>query len=246
MENKLIVGIFGASGRLGRSIASLACQDRTFEVGVLLTHSKSKHLDELIEGIPLLSDPTKIPVDLYIDVSLPEGLSSRLAHAVQTGRPMVIGATGISSADRTQIEAASQKIPLLYTPNFSLGMALLRKLARDAARYFHADADIDLIETHHTQKKDAPSGSALMIARAIQDERADAKPCLHSIRSGSIPGTHELNFNTAEEEISLIHTVHSRNAFAKGALAAARFLSTQPPGLYDIDSLVGKEQSAVR
>lgn len=105
------------------------------------------------------------------------------------------------------------------------------------AQAFHPNADIDLIETHHNQKKDLPSGTALSLEKTL---RAKGKtPTIHSIRSGQIVGIHELIFNTTEEKISFTHTSHSRDAFAKGALAAAAFLLKQPPGLYGMDNLLG-------
>jgi 4-hydroxy-tetrahydrodipicolinate reductase len=202
------IAIFGASGRLGRSISNLA-----------------------IDPFILSPEP-----NVYIDASQPPAVPKHLETAVASLCPIVIGVTGLSDDVHALITKASQWIPVFYSPNFSLGAALLKKFAEFMARSFHANADIDLIETHHAQKKDAPSGTALAIEKTL---RANGKkPKIHSIRSGQIIGVHELIFNTAEEKISFTHTAHSRNAFARGALEAAAFLVKQPPGLYSMDDLL--------
>ena len=162
-------------------------------------------------------------------------MPKHLEIALAVKRPLVIGVTALPEETHTLIAKASQTIPIFYSPNFSLGIALLKKFAEFMAHSFHPNADIDLIETHHNQKKDAPSGTALSIAEALEEK--GKKPTLHSIRSGQTVGIHELIFNTAEEQISLTHTAHSRDAFARGALSAAAFLVKQPPGLYGMEDL---------
>lgn len=135
-----------------------------------------------------------------------------------------------------RIESAANAIPLFYAPNFSLGMALFRRLCLEAAEKFPA-CTVDLFEAHHAQKKDSPSGSALLLSHDL--EQKGKRPSIHSIRSGQIIGEHKLLLNTNEERIELSHTAHSRMAFARGALEAARFLlHQQKPKLYSMDDLV--------
>ena len=245
MSSEISIGIIGASGRLGRSIAALALANPAFRVGGAFAHGASPSLHRDLGmllglrplGLTLTSDLGATPLDLYIDVSLAP------AHTVQTvldlKRPLVIGSTGLSPEDFIQLRNASKTIPLFYTANFSLGMALLCKLTREAARLFHPQADIDLIETHHKQKKDAPSGSALALAAIVQESHPLHKtPPIHAIRSGKTIGEHELRFNTIEEQLILSHQAHSRDAFASGALAAARFLIGKPAGFYTMDDLL--------
>jgi len=247
MGSELAIGIIGATGRLGRSIAALALADPNFRIGGAFTHVASRFLQQDLGallglaplGLPLTDNIQAKPLDLYIEVSLAPALPRTVQAALHLQRPLVVGTTGLSADDFTRLREASKTIPLFYTANFSLGMALLRKLTREAARLFSPQADIDLIETHHAQKKDAPSGSALALSRAIQESHPTHKtPRIHSIRSGKIIGEHELRFNTAEEQLVLSHQAHSRDAFARGALAAARFLIDQPPGLYTMDDLL--------
>lgn len=196
------IGLIGAQGRLGRAIAAL-------QSVAAVTRTTSRH---------------GLDCDLLIDVSSHEALSENLSAR----KPMVIGTTGHS--DFSLIEEAAKHLPIFYSPNFSLGVALMRKWALEISRKF--PADIDLIETHHTQKKDSPSGTALYLAQGLPDVQ------IHSIRSGKIIGEHTLIFNNGSERLTLSHETHSRDAYARGALAAARFLIGKPPGLYTMDHLL--------
>ena len=223
-------------GRFGRTIASLILQNPAYRLASAIVRTNpGKDLGSLLNLPPtgiLLTSSRTCPCDVYIDVSLPEALSDNLEAALAAQKPIVIGTTGLSPSQLDSIQHASQTIPIFQSPNFSLGMALLRKLAALTSSHFHPDAHIDLIETHHVQKKDAPSGSALLLAKEIE------KPVsIHSLRTGKIIGEHTLIFNTAEERITLSHEAHSRDAFARGALAAAQFISSQPPGLYNMNHL---------
>lgn len=235
----LHIAIIGATGRLGRAIGAYALKDPSFQIVAALTHPNSFHLD-CDYGALLHLPPLNLPVsasvsppapDLLIDASLPSALKQNLSLALSLQKPIVVATTGLSEADRQLLEETSCQIPLFYAANFSLGMALLHKLVLDIAQYFPS-AEIDLIETHHTQKKDTPSGSALSLAKAISSAR------IHSIRSGQIIGEHEIRFNTPEERLTLSHQAHSREAFARGALTAARFLAQQSPGLYGMEELL--------
>lgn len=242
MKNKpLRIGLFGASGRLGQAIAELLLIDPRFSLTAALTHSRSFHLGTdigiLLHQKPLglsLTDQLQTKIDLLIDVSLPEGISERLPLASTHKLPLVIGTTGLSKSDFQLLQQFSSQIPIFYSANFSIGIALLHKFARAMSRFF--PAHVDLIEKHHSQKKDAPSGTALSLAKTV--EEASATPVkIHSLRSGQIMGEHTLLFNTSEELLTLTHEVHSRKAFAKGALEAALFLKSQKPSLYGMDDL---------
>lgn len=196
------IGVIGAEGRLGRAIAAL-----TQVLPISRTMSR-RNLD----------------CDVLIDVSSAEALLENLS----ANKPMVIGTTG--HLDFTPIEKAAQYLPVFYTPNFSLGIAILKKIAREVATHF--PSDIDLIETHHTQKKDVPSGTALALAQLLPHVN------IHSIRSGKIIGEHTLVFNNGQERLILSHEAFSRETFARGALAAAHFLVGKSPGLYTMDNLL--------
>lgn len=195
------IGLIGAQGRLGKAIAAL----------------------QPVLPIARSTPRSSLDCDVLIDASSPAALLENLS----ANKPIVIGTTG--HLDFTPIEQASKRLPIFYSPNFSIGIALLRKIGAEVARRF--PSDIDLIETHHAQKKDTPSGTALQLARIAPNIR------IHSLRSGKVIGEHTLIFNTAEERITLSHETHSREAYARGALAAAHFLAGKPPGLYGMDNL---------
>ena len=204
------IGVIGAQGRLGRAIAALAP----------------------VMPVARTTKRTGLNCDVLIDVSSPEALLENLS----ANKPIVIGTTG--HLDFTPIEQAAKNVPVFYAPNFSLGIALLRKLALEIAASF--PSDIDLIETHHKKKKDAPSGTALQLAKLLPGVQ------IHSIRSGSIIGEHTLIFNNGLESLTLSHETHSRDAYARGALAAARFLIGKPSGLYTMDNLLSSKLSSVK
>jgi 4-hydroxy-tetrahydrodipicolinate reductase len=222
------IALFGATGRLGRAIASLAIS----EISEAIAHPDSSSLGEKLGNLTIASSFQNIS-DILIDVSLSPQPS--LNAAKQAKLPLVIGITALSPAQMSQIQEASKEIPIFYSPNFSLGMALFRKLCLDAATRFPS-CTLDLFEAPHAKKKDSPSGSALHLSREL--EKSGKTASIHSIRSGQIVGEHKLLLNTDEERIEIAHTAHSRDVFVRGALTAARFLQKQKPGLYGMDDLL--------
>ncbi len=195
------IGLIGFNGRIGKSIAAL----------------------HPVVPVSRTTPRQNLPCDVLIDVSSHEALLENLS----ANKPIVIGTTG--HKDLSPIHRAAKHLPIFYAVNFSLGIALLRKLAELAQSF---PADIDIIETHHSEKKDAPSGTALLLKQTLSTAR------IHSIRSGKIVAEHTIILNTPEERITLSHQAHTRDVFAKGALAAAHFLIGKPPGLYSMDDLL--------
>lgn len=207
-----------------------------------------------VSDIPVVSDihDGDRNVDVIVDFSHHDSTASLLDFAVANDHPLVIATTGQTESEKEAILAASKKIPIFFAANYSLGVALLIELAKQAAKAM-PDAEIEIIEKHHDRKLDAPSGTALAIARAIQTVRSDAtihtgrsgygkrsfeEIGIHSIRMGNIVGEHEVILGTQSQTITLKHEAHSRALFAEGALAAAEFLQGKPAGLYDMTSLL--------
>ncbi len=219
MKSELLIGLIGARGRMGKAI--LAMRSREVKIAASFTR-----------GNP--PDPAA-KVDLFLDVSSIEALDQNLKAALLANKPIVIGTTG--HPDWERMRTASRTIPIFYSANFSLSMALMRKMAEELARRFPAATSIELIETHHAGKKDAPSGTALMLAQTVEKIHP-SRVKIQSIRTSQIMGKHELTFQSAEESFSLMHDVKSRDAFAHGAILAARFLAVQSPGFYTMDDLV--------
>lgn len=240
LNKKIRIAIIGASGRLGKSIGLLAQRTERFYLAKAFGRSDSPLLgSEIGLSVPLSADLLNESFDIYIDASLPNGLKANLQAAITSNRPIVVGCTGLNNSDRLMLKTASQLIPVFYSANFSIGMAILHKLVKLTTRWFNPEAKIDLIETHHLQKKDAPSGSALSLSAVIEKNHPLAsKPFIQSIREKEVIGKHEICFTTSDEKIALCHTAYQRDTFALGALTAARFLIKCAPGLYGMEDLL--------
>ena len=191
-------------------------------------------------------------IDCIVDFSHHTCIQAIMDFAVKHQVPAVIATTGHTEEEKAVIYAAAEKIPVFFSANMSLGVALLVELAKTAAAAM-PEAEIEIIEKHHNRKLDAPSGTALMIANALcevrpeatincgrsgQGKRTPEEIGIHAIRMGNIVGEHEVIVGTQNQTITLKHEAHSRALFAEGALAAAAFLVNQKPGLYDMKSLV--------
>ena len=203
------------------------------------------------EGACLNLAACQAQADMLIDFSRHLGTQPLMEEAVRRGLPAVICTTGQTEEELALIRRAAESIPVFLSANMSVGVALLRRLVAQAAASFDGDAEI--VETHHRRKKDAPSGTALALAREIRRARPESTlvagrsgQCprtpneigISSVRRGDVAGIHEVYFSTDEETICLTHEAHSRAVFARGALSAARFLTGKGPGLYDMDDLL--------
>jgi len=190
--------------------------------------------------------------DVVIDFSHHSAISDVLSYAKENGLAAVIGTTGHTPEEKALIFQAAKEIPVFYSGNMSLGIAVLCKVAKQAAAFF-PDADIEIVETHHIRKVDAPSGTALMLFNAIKEVRPEATAhCgragegkrtkeeigIHSLRMGNTVGIHEVIVNTGTQIITLKHEAQDRSLFAEGALAAAAFLCGKAPGMYNMDDMV--------
>jgi 4-hydroxy-tetrahydrodipicolinate reductase len=221
------IAVNGALGRMGRTVIRLA-QEEDIEV-VLAIDPISEELSE-VEGIPL-SPSLSSSVDVVIDFSLPGGTMARLPECVEKRTPLVICTTGFSEEEQSDIESASAKIPILQATNMSVGMNLLFKIVPEIAQTLGEEYDIDVVETHHRFKKDAPSGSAKTLAERMEAVTGRKIP-MASVRSGDVVGEHRVIYGALGESIEIIHRASSRDIFARGSLRAARFLSKAKPGLY--------------
>ncbi len=191
-------------------------------------------------------------VDVIIDFSNHLGTKDLLDYAVKNNIPTVVATTGHTPEELAEIEAAGEKIAVFHSANMSLGVALLVELAVKTAATM-PDADIEIVETHHNRKLDAPSGTALMIAKAIKAVREKAdfvfgregsakreknEIGVHAVRRGNIVGIHEVLVSTESQTITLKHEAHSRALFADGAVSAAKFILNKSAGLYNMNSIV--------
>ena len=236
----------GACGRMGRQVAALAEEN-----GVQIVAGVDVHPDFAC-GFPVYPSFSlvKETADAIIDFSRPEGLASLLEYALAHHLPAVLAATGYQEKELQLIADATKEIPVFRSANMSLGVYVLQSLARQAARLL-PDFDIEIVEKHHNQKADAPSGTALMLYDAVKNEetlpvfgrhtrtekREKREIGIHAVRGGSVPGEHEVGFYGPCDTVLLTHSAQDRSIFARGALKAARFIAVQVPGAYDMSAL---------
>ena len=196
----------------------------------------------------------KVEADVVVDFSHHSATADVLAYAREIGAGAVIGTTGHSEEEKALIYAAAREIPVFWAGNVSLGIAVLCRLVKQAAAYF-PDADIEIVEIHHTRKVDAPSGTAHMLFNAVKEVRPEAvEHCgragegkrtkneigVHALRLGNVVGVHEVHIHTGNQSLTLKHESGSRAMLADGAVTAARFLSGKPQGLYDMESILNE------
>lgn len=215
------LAVIGASGKMGQEILSLARDDKSFSVVAEVSDKGWK---------------VKSPVDVVIDFSTPKGLRAAIDWCLENKTSLVSGTTGLTPADRKQLEKAAKSIPVLYSGNMSLGIAVMSAMMEK----FRAveDWDFQIEEAHHNQKKDKPSGTALLLEKRLSAVLGRDLPPTHSLRGGGIPGIHQVWAMGPEEVLILQHTAFDRKVFARGALRAARWLFDKAkPGLYDLSDL---------
>lgn len=250
------IAISGACGRMGRVIARLS-KERD---GCVICAGIDK-LGEQYDDFPVYKSVFDMPEkpDVIIDFSHPSALDDLLSYCKINGVPAVLATTGYSDEERARITSASEEIPVFFTFNMSLGINLLVELARKAAQVLGSDFDIEILEKHHNQKKDAPSGTAIMIAEAINEELGNSKHYVYdrhsvrkprekaeigmsAIRGGTIVGEHDIIFAGHDEVITLSHSAQSREVFAAGAVNAAVYLCGKPAGLYTMSDLIKEDK----
>jgi|SRR5690606_6402848 len=227
--------IHGASGRMGQALLRLAGDLRELQVVAAVQRRIGQRV---VDGVPHFasSELAGVPAfDAAIDFSLPEGFDPVLALCVARGAAFVSGTTGISDGQRQALRDASGTVPVLWASNFSLGVAVLDELVERAAAALPG-WDCDIVESHHSRKQDAPSGTALSLGEAA--ERGGAQPRYASLRAGDIVGEHLVQFAAAGERIELVHRATNRDIFARGALHAATRLAGRAPGLYRVRDLL--------
>ncbi|MEG1126170.1 MAG: 4-hydroxy-tetrahydrodipicolinate reductase [Oscillospiraceae bacterium] len=245
--------IQGINGRMGKTLCHLISErdDCAVVCGI----------DQNCEGENIPVFPTlsmaNIKADVVIDFSVPSATISSLAICTERLLPCVICTTGFTSEQQNIINTASKTIPIFQSANMSLGVNLLIELVKKANAILGFDYDIEIIEKHHNNKIDAPSGTALMLANAINEDNSNEynyvydrhavrakrdkrEIGIHSVRGGNIVGEHDVIFAGQNEVITLSHSAASRDVFASGAVSAAIFLAKQAPGIYNMEAMINK------
>lgn len=241
----------GCSGKMGRAVT--ACVAERDDCEIICGSDINTEVDR---GYPIYKSIKEVPKgDVIIDFSHPSSLPALLEYAVTTKTPAVFATTGLNTADIENIKEASKVIPVFFTFNMSLGINLLCELAVMASKVLGDRFDVEIVEKHHNQKIDAPSGTAIMLANSInaanndkyiyeydrhlrREKRSQNEIGIHAVRGGSIVGEHEVIFAGRDEVINLSHTAYSKEVFAAGAVNAAIFIANKEPGLYDMAHLI--------
>jgi 4-hydroxy-tetrahydrodipicolinate reductase len=257
------IGIHGAAGRMGRRLMALACADDALTLAGAVDAA-----DHPLQGKPVSEfEPEASGVELatrfadgldaIIDFSATSATMLLLEALPKDGPALVIGTTGFDAGETDRIKAASANLPVVMAPNMSMGVNLLFRLAGEMARALGEDFDIEIVESHHNQKADAPSGTAMGLAKSIVEAtdrsleedlvhgrsgkpgpRTKREIGMHALRLGSVVGDHTVHFGSEFERIELTHRAQSRDVFASGALAAAKWASGREPGLYSMQDVL--------
>lgn len=242
----------GCNGKMGNVITDIVATMDDCEIvyGVDVADIRS-------HSYPVFTSFTDVNIcaDVIIDFSHPSALDNILAYAKKNNTPVVLATTGYSDSAIEKIKDASKEIPVFFTFNFSLGVNLLVALSKKAAAVLGNDFDIEIVEKHHNQKLDAPSGTAIMLANAInsvfddnmvyeydrhtkRQKRSNNEIGIHSVRGGTIVGEHDVIFAGRDEVITLSHSAGSKQVFAAGSVKAAKFIAGKPAGLYDMNNVI--------
>jgi 4-hydroxy-tetrahydrodipicolinate reductase len=257
------VAVVGALGRMGERVRAALAGEASLALGAALEAPGHPGLGSTIEDGVVVGDDPKAAFagcDVAIDFAVPAATLANLRCAADAGTAYVTGTTGHSDDQRAEIAALAERVPVIHAPNFSVAVNVLIWLSREAARRLGEGYDAELVELHHAAKRDAPSGTALALARAVAEgrgvnlddhlvlERAGetgARPAgaigIQALRGGDNPGEHTLMFVGGGERIELAHRAHTRDHFARGAIRAAAWLIGKPPGRYRIEQVLGLE-----
>ena len=256
MKSPVRIALLGAGGRMGAAVLEAAAGRSDVQVMAALVRPGSEMRGWEYRGLKYSSDVAAalLEADVLLDFSLPESTALALTACVAAGKPLVTGVTGMDAPLKAAIEAAGRKIPVLAAPNMSIGVALLTRMAEQAAKLLGPEFDVEIAEAHHRHKKDAPSGTALALGESVARARGIPAPGkghdrsgtrqpgsigYSVVRAGDIVGEHTVLFAGAGERLELSHRAQSRQTFAQGALAACHWIAGKPAGVYALADTLG-------
>lgn len=242
----------GCNGKMGQVITRLVNEDSECEIVAGFDVN-----DSIENTYPVFTNPDEFTgdADVVIDFSHPSALTNVLNYCKKRKLPVILATTGFSEEQKKEFTDASNEIPVFFSANMSLGINLLIALAKKATKLLEGNFDIEIVERHHNQKIDAPSGTALAIADAIDEtlsypaeyvydrhairrKRKKTEIGLHAVRGGTIVGDHDIIFAGTDEVIELKHSAYSKEVFAVGAIKAAKFITDKPAGLYNMNDII--------
>ena len=265
----LNIGVFGATGKVGCEVVRIVAESPDLSLSLATTSSKNDAVDRFVKNdFPQLEEVVKYSStpdeselsnsEVLIDFSLYHGITSNIELAVSSNCPYVVGVSGLDDAAKAALNNAAKTIPIVYAHSTSLGVTVMRALVAQAAKLLDSSFDIEIHETHHRAKIDAPSGVAKVLAHdaavarglnpdnSIVSGRGEEAPlreanqiAITSARGGRFNCHHDVSFHGDDETVTISHTGQSRALFARGAIAAARWLVNRPAGLYSMDDVLG-------
>jgi 4-hydroxy-tetrahydrodipicolinate reductase len=243
MIKKIRITVIGATGKLGSRIVQKLLEHETCTLEHAIVRPQSPYMGKSLASLfpsypqPLVFhanyEKMALDSDVIIDVSHPDALARYIPQVLRKEVPLIIGVTGYHQNTYRLIHELSAHLPILQTPNFALGIPFLARMIQMCDEVFHKKAKVTIKEWHHTKKKDAPSGTALKLAKSLKKP-----PEIFSYREGDIVGTHTISFEAGSEVIELTHKALSRDLFAEGAIKAAEFLHNKPNGFYEMHDLL--------
>lgn len=265
------IAVHGASGRMGRQVIAAVAEDPKAQLVAALVRAGSPALGQDAGVFAGLGRELQVPItadmqaglataDVLIDFSLPSGMLSVLAACAEAGVPAVVGTTGFGEAGQAALDRLATVAPVVFAPNFSVGVNVFWALARRAVQYLGADTDVEIVEMHHRHKVDAPSGTARRLLEVVADARGQAEVVdkvarhgrqgqvgartaeeigVHALRGGDVVGEHTLIMAPAGERIELTHRAHGREIFARGAVRASHWVTGQVCGRYGMEDVLG-------
>ncbi len=255
------IGVPGAAGRMGNFVIQKVIASKDLCLGALIEKKGHQAVGSIINGVEVTDNLDKVlnNFDVYIDFTVPYATAAAMPVLSEAGKAAVIATTGLNKNEMEIIKEASKKIPVVYATNYSVGVNVMWKILNEMTKIMKDDYDIDIVESHHRHKKDAPSGTAVTCAEIIMNakgidyeknviycregrdnERPRDQLGVFAVRGGGVVGEHTVYFASDEDKIELKHVSFSRETFATGAIKAARFVANvKKPGLYSMADVLG-------
>ncbi|MBN2754062.1 MAG: 4-hydroxy-tetrahydrodipicolinate reductase [Candidatus Goldbacteria bacterium] len=254
------IGISGAAGRMGKSVAAVISRGKDFKIAALVERKGHELVGKEVEGVKVTDDLESVvnDIDVYIDFSVPQASLEALEILSSAGKAHVLATTGFTKEELLKIDEAAKKIPVVFASNYSVGVNVMWKVLDQVTRIMKDDYDIDIVESHHRHKKDAPSGTAVTCAQVIMDakgldydenviygrdgrdnERPRNQLGVFAVRGGGVIGEHTVMYMSDEDKLEIKHTIFSRDALAAGAVKAAKFINGKKAGLYSMKDVLG-------
>jgi len=232
------LGIAGACGKMGRRIFELALKDKDFEITLALEKKGTPLIGKELGKIKVSSSQDGLfLVDALVDFTVPEATEANLDYVARYKKALVLGTTGLNDTQLKKVEDVSKIVPVVFSPNMSIGVNVLFTMLPEIAKRLGPDYSIEIVEAHHKTKKDAPSGTAKKLGQVLTEATRSEIP-IHSIRLGDIVGDHTVIFCGNSERIEIKHQAHTRDLFAVGALKAVKWVMGKPAGLYSMQDVL--------